>query len=159
MRGNLSRRMQTIEKRVMRIVVCALLVLTVVQIGRARDPLEFYLAVAKKVESAAMETDLAYPVAAGAQDPAQTAPVLGTLTLRAQPAADVRIWQHDKLLGTLRQGDVTVQVQAGPVLLDGRSLAGVVNVQVIRISGAVMQPTLYQNLMIQGNIQTLLVTP
>ena len=113
--------MQHAERRVIRIMVLASVLLVVMQLSVARDPVQFYMSVAGKVESPPLD----YSAPAALNGSGKTM----SLTVKASPAAPLRVVQNGKVLGSLDRGVQQVSVQAGKLELDGSSLSAPVRVE------------------------------
>lgn len=147
------------EKKIIRMMVFACLALTVTQCWRARDPLQFYLAFAQKIEETAMDVRSQPVPAMSAEQAARPLPESWAVVLKAQPAAAVKVSQNGELLGTLSQGELTLKVQAGKIQLDGREIRELIRVQVVRTAAPLSQPQVNQVYLLQGNVQEIPVTP
>ncbi|MHB1652278.1 MAG: hypothetical protein ACYCVD_07335 [Desulfitobacteriaceae bacterium] len=148
--GFLQRILQQGERLLIRVMILASVALVIVQMGLAKDPVAFYLAMAERVEYPPLNMP-----ALALEDTKATY----TLGLRAIPNAPVKVWQNDKLIADLSQGEQQIAVQKGQILLDGRGISQAIRVQVIKKDNALKEPRLNQTLILQGNIQGLLVTP
>jgi hypothetical protein len=115
-------RVQDGERRVIRVMVIASVILVVMQLSVVRDPLQFYISVASRVESPPLDLP-----SLSVNESATTF----QLVLKAVPAAPVRVLQNGKLLATLSKGEQQVTALPGQILLDGTKLSQTVNVQVI----------------------------
>ncbi|MHB8074903.1 hypothetical protein E4K67_13520 [Desulfosporosinus fructosivorans] len=136
------------ERRIIRVMVLASVILLLMQLSVLRDPLEFYMAVAAKVEAPPLEL----PVLAESHKTWQ-------LTLKATPAAPVRVLQNGKVIATLANGEREITVETGQIQLDGRGLPQVIQVQVVKKESQLVEPRKDQIVVIQGNIQNLTVRP
>lgn len=136
--------MQRLERRIIRVLVLASVLLVLVQFALFTNPLDFYFKMTAKIE----ESPLEIPVLA---EPRQS----WQLTLRATPAAPVRILQNGIVLGTLANGEKQITVEAGQIQLDGRGLSQPIQVQVIDQDSGLLEPRANQIIVIQGNVQTL----
>lgn len=134
------------EKKIIRVMALASIILVLMQLTALRDPLEFYMAVVTKVEAPPLEL----PVLAQAHSTWQ-------LTLKAIPAAPVRVLQKGKVIGTLANGEQQIAVETGEIQLDGRGLSQVIQVQVIKKDTQLVEPRNNQIVVIQGNIKNLTV--
>ncbi len=141
------------ERRIIRVMVLASVLLLLMQLTAVRDPLEFYMTVAAKVEAPAMEL------------PVLAKPELNEsmntwhLTLKATPAAPIRIVQNGTVIATLVKGEQQIAVQSGQIQLDAIGLAQTIKVQVIRKEAQLLEPRQNQIIILQGDIQTLRVRP
>jgi len=129
-------------------MILASVILVLMQLSAIRDPLEFYMAVAAKVEAPPLEL----PVLAEVQTTWQ-------LTLKATPAAPIRVLQNGKVMTTLTNGEQQITVEAGQIQLDGRGLPQIVQVQVIKKDSRLVEPRMNQIVVLQGNIKNLTVRP
>jgi len=136
------------ERRIIRVMILASVILVLMQLSAIRDPLEFYMAVAAKVEAPPLEL----PVLAEVQTTWQ-------LTLKATPAAPIRVLQNGKVMTTLTNGEQQITVEAGQIQLDGRGLPQIVQVQVIKKDSRLVEPRMNQIVVLQGNIKNLTVRP
>ena len=139
---------QRAEGKIIRVMVLASVILVLMQLGSLKDPLEFYMSVAAKVEAPPLEL----PALAQSNQTWQ-------LTLKATPAAPIRVLQNGKVLGTLNNGEQTMTVETGQIQLDGRGLSQIIQVQVINKDTQLVEPRNHQILVIQGNVQNLTVRP
>lgn len=142
-----------VEKMLIRALILASLVLVIAQMGLARNPLDFYLTMAAKVEN----TPLDVAASALTEQPADEQGYM--LVLKAVPQAAVRVWQNGQLVGDLSQGTFEAQVLKGQILLDGRTISKTVRVQVVQKDKRLQEPHLNQTYVIQGNVQALQVSP
>ena len=139
---------QRAEGKIIRVMVLASVILVLMQFSVLRNPLDFYLAVAAKVEAPPLEL----PALAEAQQSWQ-------LTLKATPAAPIRVLQNGKVLGTLNNGEQQITVTSGQIQLDGRGLSQIIQVQVVNKDTQLVEPRKNQIVVIQGNSQNLTVRP
>jgi len=139
---------QRAEGKIIRVMVLASVILVLMQLGSLKDPLEFYMSVAAKVEAPPLEL----PALAQSNQTWQ-------LTLKATPAAPIRVLQNGKVLGTLNNGEQTMTVETGQIQLDGRGLSQIIQVQVINKDTQLVEPRNNYTLVIQGNVQNLTVRP
>lgn len=150
-----------LERGLIRFMVLASVLLVVAQIGfgLARDPVDFYIAMAQKVESPPIEVQptsgITTPELNGNKALAQT----WTITLKATPAAPVRVLQNGKLLGTLSRGQLEITPQSGTLQLDGTAVSQIVRVQVTGRDSKLHEPRLNQSLIVEKNVQNLRISP
>lgn len=157
-KGNYSKSiLQRVERGVIRTLILASVLLLLVQmgLGLAKDPVDFYISVAQKIESPSL--DIA-PVSS-AVSPENPSLKTWKVTLKASPAAPVRVLQNGRVLGTLTRGELEVPVQAGTLQLDGTNVSQIVRVQVIKKDSQLQDPRLNQSLIIEHNIQNFRVSP
>lgn len=136
------------EGKIIRVMVLASVILVLMQLSVLRDPLEFYMAVAAKVEAPPLEL----PALAQSHKTWQ-------LTLKATPAAPIRVLQNGKVMATLANGEQQMTVESGQIQLDGRGLPQIIQVQVVKKDTQLVEPRKNQIVVIQGNIQNLTVRP
>ena len=136
------------EGKIIRVMVLASVILVLMQLSVLRNPLEFYLAMAAKVEAPPLDL----PVLAEAHK-------AWKLTLKATPAAPIRVLQNGKVMATLANGEQQMTLESGQVQLDGRGLSQTIQVQVVKIDPQLIEPSKNQIVVIQGNVQTLTVRP
>lgn len=141
------------ERRIIRVIVLASVLLVLMQLSAVRDPLQFYMAVASKVEAPPLELPpLANPVLA---ESAKTWQV----TLIAIPSAPIRVLQNGKVIATLAKGEQQITVQSGQIQLDGVGVSQTIRVQVIKKDAQLLEPRQNQIVVLQGNIQNVTVRP
>lgn len=154
---------QHFEKKIIRfmVIVCASLV--ILQLGLSRDPVQFYLAFAQKVESQPLElatlgsgqvqeqSSNQNQVSSQGQTSTQKQKVW-TVKLQTQPAAPVKVYQNGKLLGTLSQGEIQLEVPAGNIQLDAREIKQSVKVRVTQVSAGLVEPKQNQEIVLRGNV-------
>ena len=136
------------ESKIIRVMVLASVILVLMQLSVLRDPLEFYMAVAAKVEAPPLEL----PALAESHKTWQ-------LTLKATPAAPIRVLQNGKVITTLVKGEQQIMVESGQIQLDGRGLPQIIQVQVVKKDTQLVEPRQNQIVVILGNIQNLTVKP
>ena len=141
------------ERRIIRVMVLSATVLVIMQLSVVKDPLQFYIMMASKIETPPL--DLPSPVETLTAKQAQTWQV----TLRATPAAPVRVLQNGKLIATLVKGIQAITVQTGQIQLDGKDIPCTVQVQVIKKDDQLLEPHQNQALILRGDIQTINVNP
>jgi hypothetical protein len=134
-------------------MVLSATVLVIMQLSVVKDPLQFYIMMASKIETPPL--DLPSPVETLTAKQAQTWQV----TLRATPAAPVRVLQNGKLIATLVKGIQAITVQTGQIQLDGKDIPCTVQVQVIKKDDQLLEPHQNQALILRGDIQTINVNP
>lgn len=139
---------QRAEGKIIRVMVLASVVLVLMQLSVIRNPLDFYMAVAAKVEAPPLEL----PALAESHQTWQ-------LTLKATPAAPVRVLQNGKVLGTLNNGQQQFTVESGQIQLDGRGLSQLIQVQVVNKDTQLVEPRKNQTVVIQGNSLNITVRP
>ena len=139
------------ERRIIRVMVLGSVMLVLMQLSVVRDPLQFYMAVAAKVEAPPLEL----PTLA---NPILVEPVnIWYLTLKATPVAPIRVLQNGKVLATLANGEQQIAVQSGQIQLDGRGVSQITQVQVLQKDARLVEPRQNQIVVLQGNIQTITV--
>jgi hypothetical protein len=136
------------ESKIIRVMVLASIILVIMQLSVIRDPLEFYLAVATKVEAPPLELPALAEV-----------PKTWQLTLKATPAASIRVLQNGKVIATLANGEQQITVESGQIQLDGRGLSQIIQVQVVKKDTQLVEPRKNRIVVIQGNTQNLTVRP
>ena len=134
------------ERRIVRVMVLASVLLVLMQLSAVRDPLQFYMAMAAKVEAPPIE------LPALANTERAEAVKTWQMTLKATPAAPVRVLQNGKLIATLAKGEQQILVQAGQIQLDGTAVSQTIRVQVIQRDSSLLEPRLNQIFLLQGNI-------
>ncbi|WP_348982460.1 hypothetical protein [Desulfosporosinus sp. HMP52] len=139
------------ERRIIRVMVLASVLLLVMQLSAVRDPLEFYVSVASKVEAPPLEL----PALANAdlQQSAKT----WVITLKATPAAPIRVVQNGTVIANLAKGEQQIAIQSGQIQLDGIGINQTVKVQVIKKDIQLLEPRQNQVFIIQGNIQNMII--
>ena len=136
-----------------RVMVLASVLLILMQLSAVRDPLQFYMAVASKVEAPPLELPpLNKPELAEAVRTWQ-------VTLKATPAAPIRVLQNGKVIATLAKGEQQLIVQTGQIQLDGIGVSQTIRVQVIKKDSLLTEPRQNQVVVLQGNIQNMMVRP
>ncbi|WP_041484204.1 hypothetical protein [Desulfitobacterium metallireducens] len=137
------------ERMLIRFMVLASVLLVVAQIGLglARDPVDFYIAMAQKIEAPPIEVL------------SQVSPENWVITLKATPAAPVRVLQNGKLLGTLSRGQLEITPQSGTLQLDGTSVSQIVRVQITNRDPQLHEPRLNQSFIVEKNVQNLRISP
>ncbi|HHY26809.1 MAG TPA: hypothetical protein GX523_08710 [Desulfitobacterium dehalogenans] len=156
-RHNYSSGLLKFEKAIIRAVVLSavFLVLAQMALGLAKDPVDYYISVAQNVEAPSLDST---PVSSTVTpNLIQTTSQTFLITLKAVPAAPVRVIQNGKVLGTLARGELEIPVQGGILQLDGTNVSAIVRIQVIKKDSALMEPRLNQTVIIEHNIQTLRV--
>lgn len=149
------------EHGLIRLMVLATVLLVVAQIGLglARDPVDFYIAMAQKVEAPPIDIQPTSGVLTPELNGNQATTPTWKITLKATPAAPVRVLQKGKLLGTLTRGELGITVQSGTLQLDGTACNQIVRVQVTGRDAQLHEPRLNQSLIVEKNVQTLRVSP
>jgi len=122
-----------IERILIRTMILASVLLVVVQLGLAQDPVDFYLATAAKIESPPLDI----PTLDNSEI---TTGRIYAVLFKAAPKAPVKIWQDGILLGDLSQGEKLVKVSAGEVILDGRGLEPVIRIQIVPQDARLQEP-------------------
>jgi len=141
------------ERQFIRAMVLASVLLILMQLSVVRDPLQFYMAVASKVEAPPLELPtLANPALLESVKTWQ-------VTLKAIPAAPIRVLQNGKIIATLAKGEQQIMVESGQIQLDGTGLGQTIRVQVIKKDPQLLEPRQNQLVVLQGNIQNMLVRP
>ena len=141
------------ERRIIRVMVLASVLLVLMQLSAVRDPLQLYMAVAAKVEAPPL--DLPALANSGHAEAVKTWQV----TLKATPVAAIRVLQNGKVIATLAKGEQQIMVQAGQIQLDGTGVSQTIRVQVIQRDANLLEPRLNQMVVLQGNIQNVTVRP
>ncbi len=140
------------ERRIIRVMVLASVLLLLMQLSAARDPLDFYMTVAAKVEAPPLEL----PTLA---NPESESVKTWQITFKATPAAPIRVIQNGTVIGTLAKGTQQIAVKTGQIQLDGIGVAQNVKVQVIKKDAQLLEPRQNQVILLQGNVQNLIVKP
>lgn len=141
------------ERRIIRVMVLASVLLLLMQLGAVRDPLDFYMTVAAKVEAPPLE------LPALAKPEIEQSVKTWYVTLKATPAASIRVVQNGTVIATLAKGEQQIAVQSGQIQLDGIGIAQTIKVQVIQKDSQLIEPRQNQIIVLQGNIQNLTVRP
>jgi len=141
------------ERRIIRVMVLASVLLLLMQLSAARDPLDFYMKVASEVEAPPLE------LPALAKPELEQSVRTWQVTLKATPAAPVRVVQNGTVIANLAKGEQKVAVKTGQIQLDGIGIAQTVKVQVIDKDVQLLEPRQNQMFILQGNIQNLIVKP
>ena len=136
------------ESKIIRVMVLASVILVLMQLSVLRDPLEFYMAVASKVEAPPLEL----PALAQSHKTWQ-------LTLKATPVAPIRVLQNGKVIAILANGEQQITVESGQIQLDGRGLPQIIQLQVVKKDAQLVEPRKNQIVVIKGNVQNLTVRP
>ena len=136
------------ESKLIRVMVLASVILVLMQLSAIRDPLEFYMSVAARVEAPPLEL----PALAETRKTWQ-------LTLKTTPAAPIRVLQNGNVIATLNNGEQLITVETGQIQLDGRGLSQIIQVQVVKKDTQLIEPRKNQIIVLQGNIQKLTVSP
>ncbi|AET66786.1 hypothetical protein Desor_1113 [Desulfosporosinus orientis DSM 765] len=144
---------QRSERRIIRVMVLASVLLLVMQLSAVKDPLDFYMTVAAKVEAPPLDLPALAP------PEAETAVKTWTITLRAVPVAPIRVVQDGTVLATLGKGEQQIAVHSGQIQLDGIGVPQIVKVQVVKKDAQLNEPRQNQVMIIQGNIQNFAVKP
>jgi hypothetical protein len=141
------------ERRIIRVMILASVLLVLIQLSAVRDPLQFYMAVAAKVEAPPLELPpLANPILSEGGSTWQ-------VTLKATPAAPIRVLQNGKLIATLAKGEQQIMVKTGLIQLDGTSVSQTIQVKVIQRDANLLEPRLNQLIVLRGNTQYVTVRP
>lgn len=141
------------ERRIIRVMVLASVILVIMQLSAIRDPVQFYMTMAEKVEAPPLDL------------PVQANPSLARsvniwhITLKAIPASPVRVLQNGKVIATLANGDRELTVQSGQIQLDAVGLSQRVQVQVLKKDQALLEPRQNQIFVLQGNSLNVTVKP
>lgn len=141
------------ERRIIRVMVLASVVLVLMQLSATRDPVEFYMAMAERVEAPPLDLPpLEKSTAAEAVN-------IWNVTLKAVPAMPVRVIQNGKVIATLAKGEQQLTIQSGQIQLDGVGISQRVQVQVLKKDPQLLEPRLNQIFVVQGNQQNVSVRP
>lgn len=151
---------RTLENSFIRFVVLMAVLLVVAQmgLGLAGNPVDSYLALARRVEAPPLEIQSASELITPEKNEHKTLQTW-KITLKATPAAPVRVLQNGKLLGTLSKGQLEISAQAGTLQFDGTACPQIVRVQVIGRDNKLQEPRLNQTFNLEKNLQTLRVSP
>lgn len=140
------------ERQIIRVMVLASVLLLLMQLSAVRDPLDFYMSVAAKVEAPPIEL----PALAKSEiEQANT----WKITLKATPNAPVRVVQNGTVIANLANGEQQIVVQAGQIQLDGIGIDQTIKIQVTKKDAQLVEPRQNQIMIVQGNIQNLRVMP
>ncbi|MDR3543783.1 MAG: hypothetical protein P4L69_22945 [Desulfosporosinus sp.] len=141
------------ERQIIRGMVLASVLLILMQLSVVRDPLQFYMAVTSKVEAPPLELPSLADLTLS--EPVKTWQV----TLKATPAAPVRVLQSGKVIATLAKGEQQIMIQSGQIQLDGTGVSQTIRVQVIKKDAQLLEPRLNQLVLLEGNIKNVTVRP
>ena len=136
-----------LERKVVRVLILGAVLLAIIQLsmGLAADPVDFYLAVSKQVESPPLElvdSEQRYQI-----------------KLQAIPAAPVKIYQNGRLMGDLATGEKEFNVKTGNLLLDGRYVDHPVKIWVKECDPHLNEPRLNQTFIVESNVIELSIIP
>jgi hypothetical protein len=153
--------LKRLERSIIRVLIIASVLLVLVQmgLGLAKDPVDFYISVAQKVEAPSMDLAPVSSTVTPDNKLENTSNKTWKLTLKASPAAPVRVLQNGRVLGTLTRGELEIPVQAGTLQLDGTNTSQIVRVQVVKKDAQLHDPRINQSLVIEHNVQNLRVGP
>lgn len=160
--GNYSRSIpQRIERGIIRalILTAVLLILVQMGLGLAKDPVDFYISVAQKIEAPSLDIAPVSSTVSPEMNRDNSSNTTWKVTLKASPAAPIRVVQNGRVLGTLTRGELEIPVQAGTLQLDGTNVSQIVRVQVTKKDSQLHDPRLNQSLIIEHNLQNLRVGP
>lgn len=127
--------MRSVEKTLVRLAIFGVLALLFIQLGleRARDPVNFYLAFAKKVESTPIVDDSPY-----------LQPNL-VLFCEEGSAPQLKVRVNGEEVGTLSSGTLSLTVSPGDRLtVDARGLQNRVRLKVVGLGQNITYPRLNQ---------------
>lgn len=141
------------ERRIIRVMVLASVLLLLMQLSAIRDPLDFYMTVASKVEAPPLE------LPALANPKLQETVKIWHITLKATPAAPIRVIQNGTVIATLAKGEQEIAVQPGLIQLDGIGIAQTIKIQVIEKDAQLLEPLQNQIIILQGTIENMIVRP
>lgn len=141
------------ERRIIRVMVLASVLLLFMQLSAIRDPLDFYMSVSAKVEAPPLEL----PGLANSE--LEQSVKTWQITLKATPAAPIRVVQNGTVIANLAKGEQQIAVQSGQIQLDGIGIPQTIRVQVIKKDTQLLEPRQNQIMILQGNIQNLIVKP
>ncbi|MGE4271678.1 MAG: hypothetical protein AB7E31_02220 [Desulfitobacterium sp.] len=158
LRKNSPTGFRKLEQMMIRAVVLSAVVLVLIQmgLGLAKNPVDYYISVAQNVEAPSLDST---PVSSTVTPDLIQEIVSQTfqITLKADPAAPIRVAQNGKFLGTLARGELVIPIQVGNLQLDGTNVPTIVRVQVIEKAPELVEPRQNQTVMIEHNIQMLRV--
>lgn len=141
------------ERRIIRVMVLTSVILVLMQLSAVKDPLQFYLAVAAKVEAPPLDLP-----ALAETDQSQSSQTW-KITLKAVPAAPISVLQNGNVIGSLTKGELQINVKSGEIQLDGTEASELSRVQVIYTDSQLKEPALGAIFIIQENIRTITVSP
>lgn len=148
------------ERQLIRAIVLASVILVIVQFSLAREPVQFYLAMAQKTESPYIELNTsqrAVTLPASSQTGSSAQTQLYQITLKATSNSPVRVLQNGQELGTLTKGEQVFKVQAGIIQLDASKVKQPVKVQVLKLDPKLSQPQVNRIFACNGDIQEIWV--
>jgi hypothetical protein len=131
-------------------MVLASVLLVLMQLSAVRDPLQFYMAVTSKVEAPPLDLPM---VANSTLGEVKT----WSVTLKATPAAPIRVLQNGKAIASLAKGVQQIAVQTGQIQLDATGVNQTVRVQVLNKDTQLLEPRINQFVILKGNIEVVTV--
>lgn len=140
---NILKFMRRLEKILVRLAVFGCMTLIVLQLAlvRVKDPVEFYLAFAQKIDSPPLQ-----------QIDVNWQPNL-VLMVEGADTANLKVLLNDKVAGTFTDGRLELSVSPGDRLaLDARQSPGQVKLKVAGVSENLSYPRLNQQWRLQGSI-------
>ncbi len=155
------------ERQLIRVIILGSVILVIMQLSLAKDPVQFYLAMSEKVESPSIELN---NTGRNITLPASQTPVTSTsvssnsarvwqITLKATSNLPVRVLQNGKVLGNLAKGEQVFSVQTGIVQFDATNIKNPVQVQILKRDRLLSQPPQNQISFTNGKIQEIWVGP
>jgi hypothetical protein len=144
------------ERQLIRLIVLGSVILVIMQFSLAKEPVQFYLEMAQKIESPYIElntTEQAVTAPATSQTGSSVQTQLYQITLKATPNLPVRVLQNGKELGTLTKGEQVLKVQAGIIQLDAAKVKQPVQVQVLKLDPLLSQPQLNRIFVCNEDVQ------
>jgi len=148
-----------LERMIIRAVAICAVILVVAQmaLGLARDPVDYYISIAQNLEAPSLESSpVSSTITPNLIQENTSATVY--ITLKAVPAAPVRVLQNGKVLGTLTRGELEIPVQVGTLQLDGTNVPNIVRVQVIKKDPTLVEPKLNEIYILEHNLKTVRLT-
>lgn len=155
------------ERQLIRVIILGTVILVIMQFSLAKDPVQFYLAMAQKVESPSIDLniegqDSTLPTPQTAALTTAVSPNsarVWQITLKATPNMPVRVLQNGKVMGNLAKGEQVFSVQTGIIQLDATNVKQSVRVQALKRDQHLSQPNPNQIFYLDGNVQEIWVGP
>ena len=155
------------ERQLIKVIILGSVILVIMQLSLAKDPVQFYLAMSEKVESPSMDLNTAEQASTlpTLQTPALTTAVspnsarVWQIALKATPNMPVLVLQNGKVLGNLAKGEQVFSVQTGMVQFNSTNVKNSVQVQIVKRDPLLSQQFQNQVFLTNGKVQEIWVGP
>ncbi len=121
--------LQRLEGRIIRIMVLSVVLLALFQMKSVMDPVDFYLKFSGDIDAPAFKYQ--YYIDEAFKEDNKNNELVRLIFMTTPENSPVKVWQNDKLVGTISKDRESFELQPGSVSLDATEISYPVTVEII----------------------------